>query len=54
MNELIRESIKTLLLMLLVILVTHALFFMIYGYYVSGNPFIALMNFYENMYNIRW
>ncbi|WP_298523427.1 hypothetical protein [uncultured Methanobrevibacter sp.] len=37
----------------LLIVLTHGLFFMCYGYCMSGNPFIALGNFYEIMYNIR-
>ncbi len=54
MYELIKESIMTLFIILLVIIVTHTLFFIVYGWCVGGDPFIALSNFYDNMYNIRW
>lgn len=54
MNELIKESMMTLFIIILVIIVTHTLFFMVYGWCVGGDPLIALENFYDNMYNIRW
>jgi len=54
MNEFIMEDIKTLFIIVSIILITHTLFFMAYGYIMSGDPFIAVMNFYDSIYNIRW
>ncbi len=53
MYNFFKESIKDIALIFLLIVLTHGLFFMCYGYCMSGNPFIALGNFYEIMYNIR-
>ena len=52
MFEIIRQDLKTVFAIVLVILLTHGLFFMIYGYCMSGDPFIALRNFYRIMYYI--
>lgn len=54
MDEFIIEDLKTIVAMIIVIAITHTLFFIAYGYIMSGDPLIALMNFYDNMYNIRW
>ena len=54
MKEFIIYNLMTIAAMIMVIAITHTLFFIAYGYIMSGDPFIALMSFYENMYNIRW
>lgn len=54
MKEFIIYNLMTIAAMIMVIAIAHALFFIAYGYIMSGDPFIALMKFYENMYNIRW
>ncbi len=54
MKEFIIEDLKVIVAMIMVIAITHTLFFIAYGYIMSGDPFIALMNFYENMYDLRW
>ena len=54
MKEFIIYNLMTIAAMIMVIAIAHALFFIAYGYIMGGDPFIALMNFYENMYNIRW
>lgn len=50
MNELISDTLKTILAILLVIVITHTVFFMAYGYLAGGDAFIALENFYNIMY----
>ena len=52
MYEMIRKQLKMILVIILVIILTHTLFFIAYGYYMSGDPFIALKNFYHIMYDI--
>lgn len=54
MNEYIIDSLKTIFTMQLMIVMTHATFFMAYGYLLGGDVFIALRNFYSLMYNIGW
>ena len=53
MLGIIKEELKTIFAISLIIILTHTLFFMAYGYFMSGDPFIALENFYNIMYNIR-
>ena len=53
MYEIIKEELKTIFMILLIIIVIHSLFFMLYGYCMSGDFFIALKKFYNIMYNIR-
>ena len=50
----IKEDIKTVVLIFLIIIATHTLFFMAYSYCMSGDAFLALRNFYEIMYNVRF
>ena len=50
----IKEDIKTVILIFLIIVLTHSLFFMAYSYYMSGDAFLALRNFYEVMYGMRF
>lgn len=52
MYRLLAEDIKTVLWIVLIILITHTLFFAAYGYLMGGDPLIALRNFYNIMYNI--
>ena len=53
MSEIIKEELKTIFIIVLIIIATHGLFFIAYGYCMSGDPMIALKNFYNIMYNIR-
>ena len=53
MLEVIKEELKTIFAIAWIIVLTHTLFFMAYGYFMSGDPLIALENFYNIMYNIR-
>lgn len=53
MVETIIESFKTVLTIALIVILTHTLFFMAYGYFMGGDPFIALKNFYNVMYYVR-
>ena len=53
MMEILKEDLKTVFAMALVIVLTQTLFFMVYSYCMSGDPFIALKNFYSIMYNVR-
>lgn len=53
MFETIMDDLKTLFAILLVIILTHGIFFMAYGYLMGGDPFIALKNFYNVMYYVR-
>lgn len=53
MLEVIKEELKTIFAIALIIVLTHTLFFMAYGYFITGDPLIALENFYNIMYNIR-
>ena len=53
MYRMLVDDIKTVLLIVLIILLTHTLFFVAYGYLMGGDPLIALRNFYNIMYNIR-
>ncbi len=53
MYETLKEGLKTVLAMGFVIILTQTLFFMVYSYCMSGDPFIALKNFYNIMYNVR-
>lgn len=53
MIQLLKEDLKTVFAMALVIVLTQTLFFMAYSYCMSGDPFIALKNFYSIMYNVR-
>jgi hypothetical protein len=50
MLQALKEDMKMVLAMALVILITQTLFFMAYGYLMSGDPYIALRNFYSIMY----
>ena len=53
MTETIMEDLKTVFAIALVIILTHSIFFIAYGYCMSGDPFIALKNFYNIMYHVR-
>ena len=53
MMEILKDDLKTVFAMVLVIVLTQTLFFMAYSYFMSGDPFIALKNFYNIMYNVR-
>ena len=50
MFEAIINDLKTFLAILLIIILTHGIFFMAYGYFMEGDPLIALKNFYNVMY----
>lgn len=52
MFETIIDDFKVVVAIVLVIILTHGIFFMTYGYCMSGDPFIALRNFYRVMYYI--
>lgn len=54
MLSILREYLKTVLLILSIILVTHTVFFMVYSYCMSGDAFLALRNFYYLTYNVRF
>ena len=51
MIDALREGVKTMLVMILVIVLTQTLFFIAYSYCMSGDPYLALDNFYSIMYN---
>ncbi|WP_405273567.1 hypothetical protein [Methanobrevibacter sp.] len=53
MYSFLKEDLKTIIKIFLIIIVTHALFFMAYSYCMSGDAFLALRNFYEIMYNVK-
>lgn len=53
MQEHVKDGLKALSLIIMVIIITHALFFMTYGYIAGGDAFIALRNFYNLMYGFR-
>ena len=53
MNIFSKQDVITVLEMLLIILATHAVFFMAYSYCMSGDTFLSFWNFYEIMYNVR-
>ena len=50
----LKQDLKIVFLILLIILVTHTVFFMAYSYCMSGDAFLALRNFYYLTYNIRF
>ena len=52
MYGILKENLKTIFAMVLVIMITHAMFFMAFSYCMSGDPLLALRNFYSIMYNI--
>lgn len=51
MWRLFLKEFRTLLSMLLVIIITQSVFFIAYSYIMSGDPYLALDNFYGIMYN---
>lgn len=53
MIGILKEDLKTVFAMALVIVLTQTLFFVAYGYLMSGDPLIALKNFYNIIYNVR-
>ena len=53
MFEMIKEDLKTVFAIFLVVVLTQTLFFIVYSYCMSGDPLIALKNFYNIMYNVR-
>ena len=53
MYEFLKEELKMVLLIFLIILATHTVFFMVYGYCMSGDALLALRNFYYLTYNVR-
>lgn len=50
MFEALINDLKTFLAILLIIIITHGIFFRAYGYLMGGDPLIALRNFYNVMY----
>ena len=52
MFDILKEVLKTILLMALVIVLTHSLFFIVFSYCVSGDPLRGLMNFYDGIYRL--
>lgn len=52
-NDFIIEEFKSIIIIFLIIVVTHTVFFIVYSYFVAGDPFIALKNFYNIFYNVR-
>lgn len=53
MNEYWTYNLKALLSVIVIILATHTIFFIAYGYLMSGDAFLALKNFYYLTYNMR-
>lgn len=53
MYEFLKDELKTVFLLLLIIFVTHTVFFMVYSYCMSGDALLALRNFYYLTYNVR-
>lgn len=53
MMKMLKDDLKTVFAMAMVIILTQTLFFMVYGYIMGEDPFIALKNFYNIMYNVR-
>ena len=45
-------NIRMVLEIFLVILLTHAVFFIVYSYFICGDPFLALRNFYNIYYHL--
>lgn len=50
MIDILKQDLKTILEMFLIILVTHTIFFILVSYCMSGNAFLALRNFYNISY----
>ncbi|MBO6124125.1 MAG: hypothetical protein J6P09_09835 [Methanobrevibacter sp.] len=46
------DDIKLIFALLSVVFITHAVFFMTVSYIVTGDPFLALKNFYLLRYNM--
>ena len=53
MLKMLKDDLKTVFAMAMVIILTQTLFFMVYGYIMGEDSFIALKNFYNIMYNVR-
>lgn len=53
MHEILRKSIMDFLLVIVIIFVTQTVFFIVYSYFVSGDAFLVLRNFYAMTYNWR-
>ena len=51
MWKLFAKDLKMIMSMLLVKILTQTLFFIAYSYVMSGDPYLALDNFYSIMYN---
>ena len=50
MYQMLKEDLKTVLAIFLVIVLTQTVFFIVYSYLMSGDPYLALKNFYNIMY----
>ena len=51
MHEVLKESFKDFALVILIIFATQTVFFIIYSYFVCGDAFLVLRNFYSLTYN---
>lgn len=50
MYPMLKEDLKTIIAIFLVIILTQTVFFIVYSYCMSGDPYLALKNFYNTMY----
>ena len=51
MSEIFNEYLKNLITVILIVFVTQTVFFIIYSYFVCGDAFLVLENFYAMTYN---
>lgn len=47
------EILKNLIWVIMIIVLTHTVFFIIYSFFACGDAFLALRNFYDITYGIR-
>lgn len=51
MSEVLRENLGNLIAVILIVFVTQTVFFILYSYFVCGDAFLVLENFYSMTYN---
>lgn len=54
MSEVLKENLKNLIGVILIVFVTQTVFFIVYSYFVCGDAFLVLKNFYSTTYNLRF
>ncbi len=54
MSEVLKENLKNLIGVILIVFLTQTVFFIVYSYFVCGDAFLVLKNFYSTTYNLRF